>query len=59
MQDEHMKLNQGLPWKSSFHKEEGSFYQHIGLKFKEETSKVLRLGYSFVWRWNLDTFESR
>jgi len=50
MQDEHMKLNQGLPWKSSFHKEEGSFYQHIGLKFKEETSKVLRLGYSFVWR---------
>jgi len=48
MQDVHMKLNPGLPWKSSFHEEEGSFYQHIGLKFKEETSKVLRLGYSFV-----------
>jgi hypothetical protein len=23
--------------------------QHIGLKFKEETNKVLHLEYSFVW----------
>jgi hypothetical protein len=27
------------------------FRQQIELKFKEETSKVLHLGHSFVWRW--------
>jgi len=48
MHDVHMKLNPGIPWQSSFQEEEGSFYQHIGLKFKEETSEVLHLGYSFV-----------
>jgi hypothetical protein len=33
MQDVHMKLNPGLPWQSSFQEEEeGSFYQHTGLK---------------------------
>jgi hypothetical protein len=31
----------------------------LGLKFKEETSKVLHLEHSFVWCWNLDTSESR
>jgi len=48
MQDVHMKLYPGLPWQSSFQEEGGSFYQHNGFKFKEETSKVLRLRYSFV-----------
>jgi hypothetical protein len=38
-----MKLNPG------FQKEEGSFHQQIGLKFKEETSKVLHFEHSFVW----------
>jgi len=31
----------------------------IGLKFKEDLSKVLHLEYSFVWCGNLDTSESR
>jgi len=30
-------------------KEEDSFYQHIGLKFEEETSKMLHLEHDFVW----------
>jgi hypothetical protein len=35
--------------------EEDSFHQQIGLKFKEETSKVLHLEYSLVrWR-NVNT----
>jgi hypothetical protein len=36
-----------------------AFHQQIELKFKEETSKVLHLDYSFVWCCNLDTLESR
>ena len=32
--------------------EEGSFYYHIGLEIEEETSKMLRLGHSFIWCWN-------
>jgi len=44
--------------KSSIQEEQRSLHQHIGLKFKEETSKVLNLEHtSFVWRWNLDTAE--
>jgi len=42
-------LNPGLPWQK----------QQIGLKFKEETSNVLHLEYSFVRYWNLDTLENR
>jgi hypothetical protein len=34
--------------KSSIQQED-SFHQKTGLKFKEETSKVLRLEHSFVW----------
>jgi hypothetical protein len=37
-----MKLNPELPWQSSIQQED-SFHQQIGLKFKEETSKVLHL----------------
>jgi hypothetical protein len=29
--------------------EEGYFLQQIGVKFKEETSKMLYFEYSFVW----------
>jgi hypothetical protein len=32
-----------------FQQEEGSFHQQTGLKFKEETSKLLHLEHSFVW----------
>jgi len=47
MQDVHVKLNAGLPWKKAFNKK------------KEETSKLLHLERSFVWCWKLDTSESR
>ena len=44
--------------KAAFNKKNGSFHQHIGLKFKEEISEVLHLVYRFVWGWKLDTSES-
>jgi len=53
------KLNPGLPCKSSIQHEEDSFHKQIGLKFKKETSKVLRLEFSIVWCWNLDTSEKK
>jgi len=51
MPDVHRKLNSGLTWQSSFQEEEeeDSVHQQIGLKNKEESSKVLHLDYSFVW----------
>ena len=36
-----------------------SFYQQIGLKFEEETSKMLHLEHGFIWCWNLDASGSR
>ena len=46
-QDVHVILNPGLARQCSIQqKEEGPFYQQIGLKFKEEISKVLHLEYS-------------
>ena len=48
-QDVSMKLNPGLPWQKQHQQEEDSFHQQIGLKFKEETSKMLHLEHSFVW----------
>ena len=35
--------------KSCIQQEEDSFYQQIGLKFKEETNKMLHLEHGFVW----------
>jgi hypothetical protein len=35
----HVKLNPGLPWKSSIQQEEGSFHQQTKLKFKEKLVK--------------------
>ena len=49
--DSYLKTNQRQDChsKSNIQQEEGSFHQQIRLKFKEETSKVLQLEYSFVW----------
>ena len=35
--------------KSCIQQEEDSFYQQIGLKFEEETNKMLHLEHGFVW----------
>jgi hypothetical protein len=35
--------------KISVQQEVDSFHQQTGLKFKEETSQVLHLGYSILW----------
>jgi len=34
---------------SCIQQEEDSFYQQIGLKFEEETNKMLHLEHGFVW----------
>jgi hypothetical protein len=45
-----VKLNPGLPDKGSIQQEEEeSLHQQTGLKFKEETRKVLHLEHSFLW----------
>jgi hypothetical protein len=43
MEDIFVKLNRELPWQKD------SLYQQIGLKFVEETSKMLHLEHGFVW----------
>jgi hypothetical protein len=43
LQDVHWKLNPGWPWQSNIQQKEDSCHQQIGLKFKEETSKMLHL----------------
>jgi len=35
--------------KAAFNKKKTLFYQQIGLKFEEETSKMLHLEHGFVW----------
>jgi hypothetical protein len=40
-QDVHVKLNLGLPWQKQHSTGRRLFHQQIGLKFKEETSKML------------------
>jgi len=49
MEDVHVKLNPGFPWQNCIRQEEDSFYQQIGLKFEEETNKMLHLEHGFVW----------
>jgi len=39
----YLKLSVGLPWQKTIQQEENCFHQHIGIKFKEETSSVLLL----------------
>jgi len=60
MQDVHVKVNQDCHGKSSIQQEEeDSLHQQIGLIFKDVTSKMPHLEYSFVWYWNLDNSKSR
>jgi hypothetical protein len=54
MQDVHWKLNPGLP-RQKQHSTEDSFHQQTGLKFKEETNKVLHFQHTETW----DTLESK
>jgi hypothetical protein len=49
IQNVRVKLNLGLPWKSSIQQQKGSFYQQIGLKYNGQTNQVLHLEHSFVW----------
>jgi hypothetical protein len=54
MQDVHGKLNPNCHCKSGIQQqaeeEDGeAFHQLIGLKFKEEVSKMLHLERSYVW----------
>jgi len=50
MQDEvHLKLNPGLSRQQQRSTKEDSFRQQVGIKFEEETSKVLHLEHSFEW----------
>jgi hypothetical protein len=43
--------------KAAFNKK--TFHQQTGLKFEDETSKVLHFEHSFVWCRNVDTSGSR
>jgi hypothetical protein len=45
--------------KAAFNKKEKSLHRETGPKFKEEYSKLLHLGYSFVWCRKPNTSESR
>ena len=49
MEDVRVKLNPGFPWQKLRSQEEDSLYQQTGLKFEEETSKMLHLENGFVW----------
>jgi uncharacterized lipoprotein YehR (DUF1307 family) len=43
------KSKSGIVMEKVTRKRKKSFYQQIGLKFKEETTKVLHLEHIFVW----------
>ena len=50
MEDVRVKLNPGLQLqKLHSTREEDSFYEQTGLKFEDETSKMLHLEHGFVW----------
>ena len=59
IQDVYVKLNPGLPLHKQHSTRRGPLLSANGLKFKEETSEVLHLEYSFEWCWKLDTSESK
>jgi hypothetical protein len=48
-QDVHVKLSSGCYGKIGIHQEEDTFHRQTGFTFKEEATKVLRLGYTFIW----------
>jgi hypothetical protein len=58
MQDEHVKLNPGLPWQKQRSTRRYFFHQQTGLIFKEGTNKGLNSEHSFVWCRNCDISES-
>ena len=43
------ELDKDCHGKNCIQQEEDSFYQQIGLKFEEETNKMLHLEHGFVW----------
>jgi len=47
VEDVHVKLNPGLPWQIIIQCEEVSLHQQIGLKFKNEISKLLHFSIAF------------
>jgi hypothetical protein len=49
MQGVHVKLNPELSWQNQYSTRRRLFHQQTGLKFKEETSKMLHLEHSFLW----------
>jgi len=49
MEDVRVKLNPKLPWKKLHSTRRKLFHQQIGLKFEEETGKILHLKHGFVW----------
>ena len=53
-----MKLNPASP-RQKQHSTRPLFDQKLGVKFKEETFKVLHLDHSFGWCGNLANSESR
>jgi len=54
MQDENLKLNPGLSRQKQLSRNEDSFRQKIGLKFKEKTGKVQHFVHSLLWWRNVD-----
>jgi hypothetical protein len=60
MQGLHEKLRPGLPWKKQHSTRiRLSSPANYTYRAKEETSEVLHLEHSFVWRGNLDSSETR
>jgi len=49
MQDVQGKLNPVLPWQKQHLSRGRLFHQQIGLKFDDETFKVLHYEYGFAW----------
>lgn len=49
MQDVHVNLNPELLWQKQHSTRRRPFHQQQGLKFKEESSRVLQIEDSFVW----------
>jgi len=53
-EDVRVKVNPGLPWQTLHSTRRRLFSQHTGLKFEEETSKMLQLDHGFVAKtWTL------
>ena len=49
MEHVRVKLNPGFPWKKLRSTRRRRSLQQIGLKFEEESSKMLHMEHGFVW----------